>query len=229
MVANDGEDVAPVEVDRLIIAVAETYDVIVTVPYDMSYEFLVTSEDRTKHSSIWLGSGMKMPAVILPKLAYFEGMKMMNSMMKMNGDMKEMEGMKMSNQTMDMNVVMYPEITGDAGKDNLNSMQTDSLGVDMNDNHAGHNMGNSSADMVTLNYSMLSAPDKTIFPADWKTRTFKFELSGNMNRYVWTLNNKTVSEAEKIWIKKGEIIRIELFNNTMMRHPMHLHGHFSEY
>ena len=226
VVANDGEDVAPVEVDRLIIAVAETYDVIVTVPYDMSYEFLVTSEDRTKHSSIWLGSGMKMPAVILPKLAYFEGMKMMNSMMKMNGDMKEMEGMKMSNQTMDMNVVMYPEITGDAGKDNLNSMQTDSLGVDMNDNHAGHNMGNSSADMVTLNYSMLSAPDKTIFPADWKTRTFKFELSGNMNRYVWTLNNKTVSEAEKIWIKKGEIIRIELFNNTMMRHPMHLHGHF---
>jgi hypothetical protein len=46
-----------------------------------------------------------------------------------------------------------------------------------------------------------------------------------MNRYVWTLDNKTVSEAEKILIKKGENIRIVLYNNTMMRHPMHLHGH----
>ncbi len=231
VVANDGEDVEPVEVDRLIIAVAETYDVIVTVPEDMSYEFLVTPEDRTKHSSIWLGSGMKMPEVPLPKLKYFEGMKMMNGMMKMNGDMKEVDGMKMSNQTMDMNVVMYPEITGSAEDNNLREMQSDTSGAEMNNNHAGHNMGNmdmgnSSSDIVALNYSMLSAPNKTTFPDDWKTRTFKFELSGNMNRYVWTVNNKTVSEAEKIWIKKGEIIRIELFNNTMMRHPMHLHGHF---
>lgn len=231
VVANDGEDVEPVEVDRLIIAVAETYDVIVTIPEDMCYEFLVTPEDRTKHSSIWLGGGMKMPETALPKLKYFEGMKMMNSMMKMNGNMKEMEGMKMSNQIMDMNVVMYPEITGDAENSNSMSLQADSTNIKMNNNHAGHNMAgmdmeNTPSDITTLNYGMLSAPNKTTFPADWKTRTFNFELSGNMNRYVWTLNNKTVSEAEKIWIKKGEIVRIEIFNNTMMRHPMHLHGHF---
>ncbi|MEO6962035.1 MAG: multicopper oxidase domain-containing protein, partial [Puia sp.] len=112
VVANDGNEVEPLEVDRLIIAVAETYDVIVTIPDDMSYEFLVTPEDRTKSASLWLGTGMKMPAVKLPKLKYFEGMQMMNKMMAMNGDMKPMEGMEMRNQTMDMNAVMYPEITG---------------------------------------------------------------------------------------------------------------------
>jgi hypothetical protein len=46
-----------------------------------------------------------------------------------------------------------------------------------------------------------------------------------MNRYVWTMDNKTVSESDKILIKKGENLGIILYNNSMMRHPMHLHGH----
>ena len=73
----------------------------------MSYEFRATPEDRTRATSLWLGSGMKMPAPVLPRLKYFEGMKMMNDMMKTNGTMKDM-GMKMSLQQMDMNKVMYP-------------------------------------------------------------------------------------------------------------------------
>lgn len=232
VVANDGEDVTPVEVDRLIIAVAETYDVIITIPEDMNYEFLVTPEDRTKHSSIWLGKGMPMPADRLPKLKYFEGMKMMNGMMKMNGDMSGMEGMTMTNQTMDMNTVMYQEITGEAGNpsasDSSGSMGKGEMGSQQNMNGhdmQGMEMSNSGSDIVTLNYSMLKAPKKTTLP-NWPERTFYFNLTGNMNRYVWTIDNKTVSEAKNIYIKKGENIRIVMFNNTMMRHPMHLHGHF---
>lgn len=57
-------------------------------------------------------------------------------------------------------------------------------------------------------------------------KVLHFTLTGNMNRYVWTINNKTVSEADRVLINKGENVRIILFNNTMMRHPMHLHGHF---
>lgn len=244
VVANDGEDVTPVEVDRLIVAVAETYDVIVTIPDNMSYEFLVTPEDRTKHASLWLGSGMRMAAERLPKLKYFEGMKMMNDMMKMNGDMTGMEGMNMTNQTMDMNMVMYPEITGSG--ESTQPMETDTTQPAKMDEHPGHDMkgmkmndsaknkdhdmesmdmGNVSSDIVTLNYSMLKAPKKTNLP-NWPQRTFYFNLTGNMNRYVWTIDNKTVSEAKNIYIKKGENIRIVMFNNTMMRHPMHLHGHF---
>jgi len=220
VVASDGNDVEPVEVDRLIIAVSETYDVVVTIPDNMSYEFLITPEDRTKSASLWLGSGMKMPAQRLPKLKYFAGMKMMNDMMDMKGNMIEMEGMKMQNQIMDMNTVMYPEITGPENPNDTTKMTMD---------HSQHNMtamdmDNSSADIVTLNYEMLKAPEKTTLPqGPWKE--LKFHLTGNMNRYVWSLNNKVVSESDKILIKKGENIRIILFNNSMMRHPMHLHGH----
>ncbi|MEO8413968.1 MAG: multicopper oxidase domain-containing protein [Ginsengibacter sp.] len=193
VIANDGKDVEPVTVDRLIIAVSETYDVMVTVPDNKCYEFLATAEDRTKSTSLWLGTGAKMKADPMPRLNYFEGMKMMNDMMKMNGDMNDM-GMKMSWQQMDMNTVMYPEM-------------------------------NTSTDMVTLNYAMLRSPVKTTLP-DAPVKESHFNLSGNMNRYVWTIGNKTVSETDKILIKRGENIRIIMYNGTMMRHPMHLHGHF---
>lgn len=189
VVANDGKDVVPVEVDRLIVGVAETYDVEVQLPADSSYEFLATAEDRTKSTSLFLGDGPRKEAVRLPRLKYFEGMKMMNSMMKMNGKMDDM-GMSMSLQQMDMNAVMYDEDPG-----------------------------------VTLNYSMLRSPVKTTLP-DAPVKELHFNLTGNMNRYVWSINNKTVSETDKILIRKGENVRIILYNGTMMRHPMHLHGHF---
>ena len=231
VVATDGNDVEPVEVDRLIIAVSETYDVVVTIPEDKSYEFLVTAEDRTKSASLWLGSGPKVPAVPLARLKYFAGMKMMNEMMDMQGNMVQMEGMKMQNQIMDMNTVMYPEITGPENE--KDTVQADSMPEmkmeekDMPMDHSGHNMADmesASTDIVTLNYNMLRDPKKTVLPPG-PMRELRFDLTGNMNRYVWTLDNKTVSESDKIMIKKGENLRIILFNNSMMRHPMHLHGH----
>ncbi len=224
VVATDGNDVEPVEVDRLIIAVSETYDVVVTIPENKSYEFLVTPEDRTKSASLWLGSGEKVPAAKMPKLKYFAGMKMMNSMMDMNGNM--IESMKMQNQEMDMNTVMYPEITGFENEPDTPMQMPVRSETGNNGAHsmAGMDMGNSSTDLVTLNYGMLRSPEKTTLPAG-PLRELKFDLTGNMNRYVWTLDNKTVSESDKILIKKGENLRIVLFNNSMMRHPMHLHGH----
>ena len=110
VVATDGNDVEPVEVDRLLVGVSETYDVVVEIPEDgFAYEFMATPEDRTSNTSIYLGSGIKQLVSPLPTLKYFEGMKMMNDMMKMNGDLDDM-GMKMSLQKMDMNTVMYPEM-----------------------------------------------------------------------------------------------------------------------
>lgn len=213
VVANDGNDVAPVEVDRLIIAVSETYDIIVTIPADSTaYEFLVTTEDRTNSSSLYIGNGIKQLISPLPRLKYFEGMKMMNNMMKMNGDLDDM-GMKMSLNQMDMNVVMYPEITGDYSKPK------------QIENDPNRYNANTLADIVTLNYAMLKSPYNTSLPKDASVKELRFELTGNMNRYVWSLDNKVVSEADKILIKKGENVRIILYNGSMMRHPMHLHGH----
>ncbi|MEO8087605.1 MAG: multicopper oxidase domain-containing protein, partial [Bacteroidota bacterium] len=243
VVATDGNDVEPVEVDRLIIAVSETYDVVVTIPENKSYEFLVTPEDRTSSASLWLGTGEKMYATKLPKLKYFAGMKMMNNMMDMKGNMMEMEGMLMTNQVMDMNTVMYPEITGEENPKkemkmedikgmNKETIPTDNMkGHDMhsmqkpnNNSMQGMNMEAESGDIVTLNYTMLKATEKTTLP-DGPWKDLQFDLTGNMNRYVWSLDNKVISESDKILIKKGERLRIVLFNNSMMRHPMHLHGH----
>ncbi|TDO94887.1 multicopper oxidase domain-containing protein [Flavobacterium sp. 245] len=219
VVANDGNDVEPVSIDRLLIAVSETYDVIVNIPSNQtSYEFLATPEDRTKSVSLYIGSGIKQLADPLPKLKYFEGMKMMNGMMKMNGDLDDM-GMSMSLNQMDMNVVMYPEITGEAVIKGKISHK--------NHTEEGAEQYNSNAlsDIVTLNYSMLKSTVKTTLPENAPVKELRFELTGNMNRYVWSMNNKVVSETDKILIKKGENVRIVLYNGSMMRHPMHLHGH----
>ena len=62
VVGNDGNDVEPVEVDKLIVGISETYDVEVTIPENKSFEFRATSEDRTGHSSLWLGEGEKVEA-----------------------------------------------------------------------------------------------------------------------------------------------------------------------
>ncbi len=208
VIASDGSDVEPVEVDRLIVGVSETYDVIVTLPEDAAFEFLATSEDRTNSASVWLGDGDRKAAVRPGRLKYFEGMKMMNEMMTVNGRMHDM-GMNMSLQQMDMNRVMYPEL--DLVEETIH--------------HHEEPKGNNSGEPVTLNYAMLRAVNKTTLPVG-PVREIRFELTGNMNRYVWTVDNKTISESDKILIRQGENIRIIITNNSMMRHPMHLHGHY---
>ena len=218
VVANDGNDVEPLDVDRLIIGVSETYDVVVTIPNEnTAYEFLATPEDRTSSASVYIGNGKIQLKSRMPKLKYFEGMKMMNGMMNMDGSMDDM-GMDMSYQKMDMNVVMYPEITGNP------EMKKGEKKMDNTMDHSQHDM-NENQDLVTLNYGMLKAPHPTTLPKDAPVREIHFELTGNMNRYVWSMDNKVLSESDKILIKKGENVRITIYNGSMMRHPMHLHGH----
>ncbi len=217
VVATDGNDVEPVDVDRLIIAVSETYDIVLTVPAEgMAYELMASTEDRTNSASLFIGSGMKHRLAPLPRLKYFDGMKMMNDMMRMDGTLDDM-GMNMSLNQMDMNVVMYPEITG-GGEE-----QKKTGGMDMTGHENKYN-ANALSDITTLNYAMLRATENTTLTGA-STRTLKFELTGNMNRYVWSMDNKVVSETDKILIRKGENIRMIIYNGSMMRHPMHLHGH----
>lgn len=224
VVASDGNDVEPVEVDRLIVAVSETYDVVVTIPENgKAFEFMATTEDRSQSASYFIGDGEKQHVGALPRLKYFEGMKMMNDMMKMNGDLDDM-GMNMSLQQMDMNVVMYPEITG----------EEKGMGKKGTHNHHNHDMdmgeapsrydANALSDIITLNYGMLKSPYNTTLPKGSPIKELNFTLTGNMNRYVWSMDNRILAETDKIPVKKGEVLRITIYNNSMMRHPMHLHG-----
>jgi len=101
--------------------------------------------------------------------------------------------------------------------------------------HAGHDMAsgtgrhmhhqkNTARPMTP--YPQLKALENTSIDATKPLREIEFILNGDMTRYVWSLNGKTLREADAIKINRGERVRITLKNETMMHHPMHLHGHF---
>lgn len=75
-------------------------------------------------------------------------------------------------------------------------------------------------------YAKLRSIKPTAFAADKPVREIRLTLDGDMDRYVWFLNKKPLSESDSIRIREGEVARFIMINRTMMHHPMHLHGHF---
>ncbi len=244
VVANDGIDVEPVEVDKIILATAETYDIVVkTPPEGEVYELNITSEDRTITSSVFIGDGSIVKSLPpLKNLKYFEGMKMMNQMVKWDGfmNMNFMNG-ELSLNKMDMNAVMYPEAHSTHSMQNMNPAKHRSMspmdhskmsmGESSSNMNNMTNMGNmtmktSASEPIVFNYSMLRSTQPTSFPENIPRRNLELKLTGNMNRYLWTINNKTVTEVDRIMIKPNEVVRMVIKNESMMRHPMHLHGHY---
>jgi len=75
-------------------------------------------------------------------------------------------------------------------------------------------------------YAKLRAVKSTALTEGKPVRNIRLTLDGDMERYVWFLNNKPLSESDSIRIREGEIARFIMINRTMMHHPMHLHGHF---
>jgi CopA family copper-resistance protein len=75
-------------------------------------------------------------------------------------------------------------------------------------------------------YAKLRTPKPTAFSKDKPVYEIRLTLDGDMERYVWFLNNKPLSESDSIRIREGEVARFIMINRTMMHHPMHLHGHF---
>jgi hypothetical protein len=88
----------------------------------------------------------------------------------------------------------------------------------------GDNM--KTAGSPVFNYDYLRAPEPTTISDDQPLKEILFNLTGNMNRYVWSINGVPLSETDKLQIEQGQKVRITLNNLTMMHHPMHLHGHF---
>lgn len=191
IVSADGVDVNPIKVSRLRMAIAETYDIIVTLPENKAYELRATAEDGTGYSSAIIGNGSLVAANDVPRPNLFLVDHSMHGMSDDNGDMKEMDHSKMDHSKMGHDMMsMQPKI---------NKMQE---------------------------YERLRATSKTTLPKDNPTREVLLELTGNMERYTWSFNNKTLKEADKILIKKGENVQFKFVNRTMMHHPLHLHGHF---
>ena len=75
-------------------------------------------------------------------------------------------------------------------------------------------------------YAKLRAPRSTTLPKHAKVNTMELRLTGDMQRYIWSFNGKTMVEESMIPVQRGEVLRLELINDTMMHHPIHLHGFF---
>ncbi len=223
IVAADGPAVKPLSVKRLLVGMAETYDVIVTVPRSGTWEVRATAQDGSGHSSVMLGSGELHPAPEIPKPDLYR----MDYMTAALGDMGDMDmsmpGMKhhamamSGHEGMDMKEMPGMDMSGHEGMD-----MKDMPGMKMD-----HGSSSGSEQERPLSpYSKLHARQSTAFAASHPRRTIPLRLTGDMERYIWSFNGKTMSEDGVIKIKRGEVLRLEMVNDTMMHHPIHLHGHF---
>ena len=75
-------------------------------------------------------------------------------------------------------------------------------------------------------YPQLRSVKNTSFPSKAPRREYRMTLDEDMERYVWTINNKPIKKGDDILIREGEVVRFIMINRTMMHHPMHLRGHF---
>lgn len=271
IISADGLLVEPVKTDRFLLAVAETYDIILHVPASGSYELRATAHDGSGYASVWVGSGKKHYVPDLPKPNLYHTMeglhlkqlfaltpagsmgmsdsqveagKFDNPGMMGMGVMHEMEG---DDHTMNMDHSMVPKTEMNHKSHSNGTMShadhRSELKSDMNMTSEAQPSGFSllsedisSSENISLDgidprrpwapYEKLRSIKPTSFEEGKPIRIIRLTLDGDMERYVWFLNNKPLSESDSILIKKGEIVRFIMINRTMMHHPMHLHGHF---
>ncbi|MFI8555635.1 copper resistance system multicopper oxidase [Psychrobacter sp. NPDC077938] len=204
VVATDGIDVAPVAIDDFRIGVAETYDVIVTPTQD-AHTIFAQNIDRSGYVATTLATKKGTRAAI-PAMDKIEWLTM-SDMMGAMGD----KGYKAKHAKTEY--------------DFKSDMRVDSPRMNLDD--PGINLRN--IDRKVLTYDQLRSVDEAIFAEQRKpTREIELHLTGNMERYIWALDGVMFKDATPVNIKPNERVRITLVNDTMMNHPMHLHGMWSD-
>lgn len=243
LVANDGLDVVAIERNKTLIAIAETYDFILTVPSEGKLEIKASTQDGSGTVSAFIGTGKHLVAPSIPRPDKIGMMKTMAKMdMKMGAPalkskpkkderfaLKKKYGMQMDSK---MEMQEDPKRTaGDMPmKEKHKGMKMDKISMPSEPSSEEKSM--QMDDMATMNkdvefnYDYLKSPQPTAYAADIPVKEVLLNLTGNMNRYIWSMNGVPISETDEIKIKSGEVTRITLNNLTMMHHPMHLHGHF---
>jgi CopA family copper-resistance protein len=218
VVAADGQDVEPVSIDEFRIAVAETYDVIVEPQEDRAYTLFAQSIDRSGYARGTLAprAGMQAAVPEVDRIVQL-GMRDMMGAMAMPGstDHDGMAGMSMGAAP----AVHHARTEYGPGVDmhvDMPRTNLDDPGVGLRDN--GRRVL-TYADLHTVGGSIdAREPDREI----------ELHLTGNMERYMWSFDGVKFSDAAPVHFRQGERLRIVLVNDTMMNHPIHLHGMWSE-
>lgn len=229
VVEADGTLVQPVEVDEFQIAIAETYDVIVTPRDDRAYALVGEAIDRSGLVRATLAPRVGMTAEAPPlrerPLLTMRDMGMDMSTMDMGFggeiDLSKPANSSMSGHSMSMrDPSVAPGVKMGPGVASLSPMPVDRL--------ADRPTGLESVEHRVLTYADLRSRDPN--PDTRKpSRQIDVHLTANMERYMWSMDGETLSDGvDRIPFRHGERVRINLINDTMMPHPIHLHGHFFE-
>lgn len=164
------------------------------------------------------------------------GMQMKDGISEMNMDHSSMEAKEMSKDAeMDHSKMPNMEMSKDTDAMKMDHSKMEGMNMAKDDTMKGMNMDNKADEKMQMsgmnlfseyNYDYLKSPEKTTYSDDIPVNEILLNLTGNMQRYIWSMNGVPLSETDNIKIKGGEVTRITLNNLTMMHHPMHLHGHF---
>ena len=238
VVQADGNDVRPVPVDEFRIAVAETYDVIVRPMEDKAYTVFAESMGRTAFGRGTLapreGMTAAVPEMREPPLLTMADMGMAHEGMD-HGAVAMPEG---SHKMPDGSTMKGMEHSSKDGMTHKMPNGSTMKGMD----HAAHGSMTKQADPFYaagsgllpsaadggkfLSYADLKA-QKPLYKHRAATREIELRLTGNMERYIWSINGVKYADAEPLRLRYGERVRFKFVNETMMTHPMHLHGMWS--
>lgn len=254
VVQVSGQAVEPVETDEIRMATAETYDVIIEPRDDRAYTIFAESMDRSGFVRGTLAPREGLTAEVpvrrpRPTLTMAD-MGMDHGAMGGTAGMAGMEGMQ---HDMPMPAPAAPPaaMTGHEGHD-MSAMQPAAPvqapgALASSATHNADSHGAANAMVAEMAVSRLHEPGLGLGNDGWRvlrytelrstemrhhleapTREIELHLTGNMERFMWSIDGKTLSEVDAIPLRLGERFRLVLVNDTMMNHPMHLHGMWME-
>ena len=264
IVAADGQNVRPVEVDEFQIGNAETYDVIVQPTEDKAFTLVAEAVDRSGMARATLAPRAGMTALVPPlrerPLATMKDMGMDMSSMNMggakaqpgaasSGAMAAMPGMAPA-AAAGSGEMAAPGMAAPAprGSDAMGDMGGMKMSMRDGQNAPGVKMGpgvqtiapipkdrtgEPGQGLESVGHRVLVYQDLAALEPNPDTRTptraLEIHLTGNMERFMWGFDGEKFSEATKPYaFRKDERVRVTLINDSMMAHPIHLHGHFFE-
>jgi L-ascorbate oxidase len=237
VVQADGNNVQPVNVDEFRIGVAETYDVIVRIRDEKAYTIFAESMGRSGYARGTLAPEQGMTANVpemrdAPLLTMADMAGHMDHGGMDHGDMEGMDHSKMAD--MDHSKMEGMDHSKMAGMDHSNMEGMDHSAMGMSGGASSDPFYAKGSGLMPqaanggkfLSYADLKAQDP-LYEHREATREIEMRLTGNMERYEWSINGVKYEDADPVVLQYGERVRFKFVNETMMTHPMHLHGMWS--
>ena len=232
VVQADGVNIDPVAVDEFRFGPGETYDVLVE-PKDDAYTIFAQSMDRSGYARGTLASGAGLQAEV-PELDKPEWLSMTDMMGAMGGGMAGMDhgdmAMDHSQHTMPGTAAVNPLAA--PSKQARHARTEYGPSTDMRVDMARTNLDDPGIGLRNNGRRVLTLADLHTVggPLDPRgaEREVELHLTGNMERYTWSFDGLEFGQSTPVHFRHGERVRVILHNDTMMTHPMHLHGMWSE-